>query len=118
MSAYVALSQTRYAVRRTIALVDADGVELCGLLIEVFSEGCRISNVATAGLENGRPVSLRVDGIEDIAGHVHWACDGIVRLRFARPLAAARLRGLIGSTRRRPSTFEPTFFFAASAGSN
>ena len=113
MSAYVALSQTRYAVRRTVALLDADGAELSGLLIEVFSEGCRISNVATAGLENGRSVTLRIDGIEDIPGHVHWACDGIVRLRFARPFATARLRSLIGSTRRRPSTFEPTFFFAA-----
>jgi hypothetical protein len=100
-------------VRRSIKLLDIDGGSLDGLLIEVFTDGCRISNVNTEGLNEDRNVTLSIEGFEDIAAQVHCANNGIVRLRFVRPLAAPRLRSLVGSTRKRPSTFEPGFFFAA-----
>ncbi len=113
MATYLTLNQTRYAVRRAVKLLDVDGGSLDGLLIEVFTDGCRISNVNTAGLKEDRNVTLSIEGCEDIPAQVHCANNGIVRLRFIRPLATPKLRGLVGSTRKRPSTFEPAFFFAA-----
>lgn len=115
MATYLTLTQTRYAVRRRIQLLDQDETLLDGLLIELFTDGCRISNIDTTGLREHRGVTLRIEGIGDFPGQVHCAYDGIVRLRFARPLAPQQLRSLTENSRRRPSTFEPTFFFASPA---
>lgn len=84
-----------------------------GLLIELFTDGCRISNVNTAGLKEDRNVTLRIEGYEDMPAQVHCAYDSVVRLRFVRPLASPQLRSLAGNTRRRSSSFQPGFFFPA-----
>lgn len=112
MATYLTLTQTRYAVRRPIQLLDTDGAPFDGLMIELFTDGCRISNVNTAGFKEDRNVTLRIEGFEDMPAQVHCAYDGIVRLRFDRPLASPQLRSITGNNRRRPGSFQPGFFFA------
>ena len=94
-------------------MLDIEGASQDGLLFELFSQGCRISNVHTEDLHAERSVTLRIDGFGDIPAQVHCTYDGVVRLRFVRPLANSQLRSLTGNRRNRPSAFQPAFFFAA-----
>jgi hypothetical protein len=71
------------------------GVE--ALLIELSLDGCRIGCVrAPAGLAIGDVLTLSVNGAEaPLEGRVRWLGEGMVGLRFTRPLHNDELEDLI-----------------------
>ena len=83
----------RYAVRRALPVSTADGVQATGLLIELSAECCRISNLGRTRLATGDRISAELDGVV-LDGWVRSNNDGLVGLRFERPLHLHQLNQL------------------------
>jgi len=84
----------RYATRQSVRLRENRGKAVSGLLIELSSEGCRISNLGGASFTVGQPVTLEIGG-QDHAGHVRWARDGVAGLRLDRALHTYELSSIL-----------------------
>lgn len=95
MTIRVLRSKMRFAVRSKARLRKAGSRAVPGLLVELSLEGCRISNVNHTRFALGQIASVQVDGHETLEGHVRWAHDGFVGLRFVHPLHTAALDRLI-----------------------
>ena len=91
----------RYAVRQPVRLTQADG-SAQGLLIELSSEGLRISNLGRAALAVGEAVSVEVDDLR-LSGRIRWAHDGIAGVRLDTALYSHQLGDLIARGRGEPA---------------
>jgi hypothetical protein len=97
----------RYSVRHVVELLGAlDGNRRSGLMIELSSEGCRISGLGGCGLAPGDAVAVECEGME-LAGRICWVHSGIAGVRLDRPLTARELSAQLASLRgeaSRPDT--------------
>lgn len=84
----------RYALRQPVSLAKPDGAPARGLLIELSSEGCRISNLGGTSLAVGERVAVHVDEIS-LPGRIRWAHDGIAGVRLDKALRTSQLAELI-----------------------
>lgn len=83
MSVLAIRSHKRFAVRRPISLHGEDSKRRGGLMIELSSEGCRISNAESGAFMADQPVTLDL-GDERLEGHIRWTHGGVVGVKFAR----------------------------------
>jgi hypothetical protein len=88
----------RYAVRQPVRLDKPGAQALGGLMIELSSEGCRISNLGRPGFVIGEPVTVEIDEME-FSGRIRWAHDGIAGVRFDTALYPTHLSELIARGR-------------------
>ena len=88
----------RYAVRQPVRLGKTGAKAISGLMVELSSEGCRISNVERLGFAVGEAVRVEIEELE-FDGLVRWAHDGIVGVRLDKPLYSNELGNLIARGR-------------------
>jgi hypothetical protein len=88
----------RYAVRQPVRLGKMGGKPVNGLMIELSSEGCRISNLGRPGLAIGETATVQIDELK-FRGRIRWSHDGIAGVRFDAPLHPAELGELIARGR-------------------
>ena len=96
----------RFAVRQTVRLQWADSRPRPGLLVELSLDGCRLSIPGSGVLAANQAVTLRIDSMTSRKAQVRWADNGLVGLRFDRPLHTAELEALLLSCR--PQTDQST----------
>ena len=84
----------RYAIRRTLGVSTQDGFQATALLIEISADGCRLSNLGKTKLAVGDRIDAALDEIQ-LDGLVRWCNDGVVGLRFTKPLHTFELSALI-----------------------
>ena len=99
MSVLVIRTNKRFAVRRPVTLRAAAEKFLGGLMIELSSEGCRISNADSTAYMIDDEVTVELDGGERLPGRVRWSHDGFVGVKFARALRQTELAGLLEVSR-------------------
>ncbi len=102
MAVLVIRAHKRFGVCRSAELRGKDGVAVCGLLIELSQEGCRISNIGSEAFAFEELVEVRVDGWVPLCGHVRWRHDGMVGLRLSQALHQGELADLIHFCRTPP----------------
>jgi hypothetical protein len=90
-------SHKRYAVRQPVRL-KAEGEAARGLLIELSSEGCRISNLGHRTYTIGEPVTVELGDLE-LGGRIRWAHDGIAGVRLDQALYSSQLSELVARDR-------------------
>ena len=88
----------RYAVRQTVQLRQKGAKPVAGLMIELSSEGCRISSLGRPAFTLGDPVTVEVDGIT-LNGRLRWMHDGIAGVRLETALYSGQLAELIARGR-------------------
>ena len=88
----------RYAVRQPVRLCKSGDEPAKGLLIELSSEGCRISNLGRRDYAIGEEVVLEL-GKLCLGGRIRWAHDGIAGVRLEHPLYPSQLGELIALDR-------------------
>ena len=98
VSVLVIRTNKRFAVRRPVTL-RAMARQLGGLMIELSSEGCRISNADSTAYLIDDEVTVELDDGERIPGRVRWAHDGFVGVKFAQALRHRELAGLLEVSR-------------------
>jgi hypothetical protein len=91
-------SHKRFAVRRPVSLHGEDSKLRGCLMIELSSEGCRISNAGSGAFMADQPVTLDL-GDERLDGRIRWAHDGFVGVKFARALRSGELGELLEASR-------------------
>lgn len=92
-------STRRYAVRHPVHLAKDGAKELSGLLIELCSEGCRISGLGACDLAEGEEVCVKL-GARHMEGFVRWARNGVAGVRFAQALFERQISELIAEDRQ------------------
>ena len=102
MSVLVIRSHKRFAVRRPITVHETTGGKRGGLMIELSSEGCRISGVNSLAYTVDQQVALEFDDGERRAGFVRWAHDGFVGVKFASALRLTELGAMLEVSRSTP----------------
>ena len=90
----------RYAVRQPVRLGKPGGEPSKGLLIELSSEGCRISNLGRCDYVIGEPVTLEL-GELSLGGRIRWMHDGIAGVRLDQALYTSQLGELVARDRGR-----------------
>lgn len=99
MSILVIRAHKRFAVC-SAAKVSGEGTKAQrGLLIELSLDGCRISNLPPGDYPVDQLLTVKVPGFDAIEGYVRWSNDGVVGLRFAKPLHIPALDLLIRTCR-------------------
>ena len=88
----------RYAVRQPVRLGKPGVTPAKGLLIEMSSEGFRISNLGRCEYAIGEEVTVEV-GELTLGGRIRWAHDGIAGVRLENPLYPNQLGELIARDR-------------------
>jgi len=88
----------RYAVRQPVRLGKSGGELARGLLIELSSEGCRISNLDRRDYAIGEEVTVEL-GEHCLGGRIRWAHDGIAGVRLDPALFPNQLGELIARDR-------------------
>ena len=88
----------RYAVRQPVRLGKPGDKAIGGLMIELSSEGLRISNLGRPGFMIGEPVTVAIDELK-FHGKIRWAHDGIAGVRLDNALYSAQLGELIARGR-------------------
>ena len=88
----------RYAVRQQVQLRKPGTKSISGLMIELSSEGIRISNLGRPGFTIGEPVTVEIDELM-FPGKIRWAHDGIAGVRLDNPLFTNELGSLIARGR-------------------
>jgi hypothetical protein len=91
-------AQRRYAVRQPVRVRKPGAGAIGGLMIELSSEGCRISNLGRGSFEVGEQVTLEVED-QKLPGRIRWSHDGIAGVRLDRALFCAQLNELIARGR-------------------
>ena len=94
MSVLTIRAHKRYAVRQPVHLGKIGGTKHNGLLIEISSEGCRISNLGSPGFAVGEAVTLEIQD-RTLHGHIRWCHSGIAGVRLATALLSNQLGELI-----------------------
>lgn len=81
----------RYAVRQPIWLRrPLDGFQVTGLMIELSTEGCRLSSLGSSDFATGDLITVEGDQLK-LAGRIRWTRQGISGVRLIKPLAAEEL---------------------------
>jgi hypothetical protein len=88
----------RYAVRQPVRLGKSGAEPARGLMIELSSEGCRISGLSSCDYAIGEEVTLEL-GELSLGGRIRWAHDGIAGVRLVNPLYPSQLGELIARDR-------------------
>jgi len=88
----------RYAVRQAVRLCKAGAKPVSGLMIELSSEGIRISNLGRPGFVIGEPVTVEIDE-RKYTGRIRWCHDGIAGVRLDIALYPGELGELIARGR-------------------
>ena len=88
----------RYAVRQPVRLGKPGAQPARGLLIELSSEGCRISGLNSCDYTIGEEVTLEL-GELSLGGRIRWAHDGIAGVRLDRALYPNQLGELVARDR-------------------
>ena len=88
----------RYAVRQAVGLGKPGAKPLSGLMIELSSEGIRISNLGRPNFNIGEPVTVHIDELK-FHGKIRWAHDGIAGVRLDSALFPSQLGELIARSR-------------------
>ena len=88
----------RYAVRQPVQVAKPGAKPITGLMIELSSEGVRISNLGRPGLMIGEPVTVEIGELK-FHGKIRWTHDGIAGVRLGRALHPAQLGELIARGR-------------------
>ena len=88
----------RYAVRQPVQLGKPGAKPISGLMIELSSEGVRISNLGRPGLMIGEPVTVEIDELK-FHGKIRWTHDGIAGVRLDNALYSSQLGELIARGR-------------------
>ena len=88
----------RYAVRQAVRLGKPGAKPLDGLMIELSSEGIRISNLGRPSFSIGDPVNVQIDELK-FHGKIRWTHDGIAGVRFDTALFPNQLGDLIARSR-------------------
>lgn len=88
----------RYAVRQMVTLRRPGETPVSGLMIELSSEGFRISNLGRPGLTIGEPVTVEFDELT-FHGRIRWSHDGIAGVRLDRALFSNQVNDLIARGR-------------------
>lgn len=70
-----------------------------GLMIELSSEGCRISNADSNAYAIDQQVTVEFDDGQHLPGRIRWAHDGFVGVRFANALRRTELENLLEVSR-------------------
>jgi hypothetical protein len=84
----------RYAVRQPVLLGKAGAKPVSGLMIELSSEGVRISSLGRPGFEIGEAVTVEIDD-RKFHGRIRWYHDGIAGVRLDTALYSNQLSELI-----------------------
>jgi len=71
---------------------------ISGLMIELSSEGFRISNLGRPGLTIGEAVTVDLDGLT-YHGRIRWSHDGIAGIRLDHALFSNQLNELVARGR-------------------
>lgn len=99
MSVLVIRANKRFAVRRPVTLRGTPTKNRGGLMIELSSEGCRISNADSNAYAVDQEVVLELDDGLHLPGRIRWAHDGFVGVKFARALRRGELGDLLETSR-------------------
>ncbi|WP_305095814.1 PilZ domain-containing protein [Croceibacterium aestuarii] len=99
MTVLVIRTHKRFAVRRSVTLRGGPPKRRGGLMIELSTEGCRISNADSLAYTIDQEVVVELDDGETLPGFVRWAHDGFVGVRFARALRRDELASLLEVSR-------------------
>ncbi|MGX7895557.1 PilZ domain-containing protein [Tsuneonella sp. HG222] len=99
MSVLVIRANKRFAVRRSVLLRGGKAKRRGGLMIELSSEGCRISNAASLDYAVDQDVTVELDCGKSLPGKVRWAHDGFVGVKFMQALRQCELTGLLEVSR-------------------
>jgi hypothetical protein len=91
VSLLVIRANKRFAVRQCATLRLHNGREFLGLLVEISLGGCRISNLAACPADVGDQVAVLLGEFEAMRAQVRWTGEGVIGLRFNRPLHHDRL---------------------------
>lgn len=91
-------SHKRYAVRQAVQLRQTGTRPVEGLMIELSSEGCRISNLGRPAFTIGEPVTVEV-GETRLNGRLRWMHDGIAGVRLDIALFSGQLGEMIARGR-------------------
>lgn len=75
----------RHALMREARCHTARGQTLDGQMTDLSTSGCRFFS-HRAPLRVGEIVSVRIDGLEGMLGHVRWVQGSVMGIRFERPL--------------------------------
>ena len=99
MSILVIRAQKRYAVRRPVTLRGAPTKNRGGLMIELSSEGCRISNADSTAYLIDQEVTVELDDGQRLPGRIRWAHDGFIGVKFSAALRQGELGDLLEVSR-------------------
>ncbi len=99
VSVLVIRAHKRFAVRRSVMLRGGPVKKRGGLMIELSSEGCRISNADSLSYTADQDVTVELDDGTRLPGKVRWAHDGFVGVRFAQALRQGELADLLETSR-------------------
>ena len=99
MSVLVIRANKRFAVRRQVRLLGGTAPNRGGLMIELSSEGCRISNADSLAYVIDQEVTVELDDGERLPGRIRWAHDGFVGVKFASALRQTALAQLLEVSR-------------------
>lgn len=94
MSVYTISPQRRFAVRQVVSLRKNGGRSARGLLIELSSEGCRVSNLKRGDHTTGDPVTIEMGDVS-LNGVIRWAHDGVAGVKLSTALFSNQLAELV-----------------------
>jgi len=94
MSVFTIRSHKRYAVRQIVSLRTAEGRRAQGLMIELSSEGLRISNLKRGDHAAGDEVTVEMGDVT-LRGRIRWAHDGVAGVRLNQALFTNKLAELV-----------------------
>jgi hypothetical protein len=84
----------RYATRQSASVACLDGANIKALLIELSTEGCRVSTTETLAVRRGDEVAVKICG-KAMRGSVRWADSRTIGLRFDKALFQQELRDIL-----------------------
>lgn len=93
MAVYTIRASKRFAVRLPVTL-KAGRSKRDGLMIELSSEGARISCLGDASYDVGDSVCLHLDEDRKMPGTIRWAHDGLAGVKLDRALHVSELEAL------------------------
>ena len=94
MAVYTIRALKRFAVRLPVKLKAGRSKAREGLMIELSSEGARISCLGDASYDVGDSVNLTIDGNQEIPATIRWAHDGLAGVKLDRALHMHELEAL------------------------
>jgi len=88
----------RYAVRQFVSLKKPGGKPAQGLMIELSSEGVRISNLKRGEFAVGDAVTVELEGTK-LKGLIRWAHDTVAGVRLDHALFSTQLSEILARGR-------------------